>query len=197
MQNPANATNPTDTDTIDPAATDPAATGPAATIPQGDLRLLHTDAARELLASSIPARLAYVAPDGTPRVVPTWFEWNGTEIVMATYVTGPAAGVRHPAARLRALRANPAVALTIDTESFPPRSLTIRGRAEIDEVEGLAPEYRTSARRYLGDEGAAGLLAAMDQPGTVQARIVVRPTWVGLLDFAERLPSPLGGVTAT
>jgi hypothetical protein len=29
---------------------------------------------------------------------------------------------------------------------------------------------------------------------TVQARIAVRPTWVGLLDFVGRLPSPLGGV---
>jgi hypothetical protein len=38
------------------------------------------------------------------------------------------------------------------------------------------------------------MLASMGQPRTVQARIVVRPTWVGLLDFATRLPSPLGGV---
>jgi hypothetical protein len=34
----------------------------------------------------------------------------------------------------------------------------------------------------------------MSQPGTVQARIVVRPSWVGLLDFTTRLPSALGGV---
>jgi hypothetical protein len=162
-------------------------------LPQGDLRLLETDLARELLGSSIPARLAFVATDGTPRVVPTWFEWNGTEVVMATYVAGPDAGIRHPAARLAALRANPTVALTIDTEDFPSRSLTIRGRALIDEVEGLAPEYVASAHRYLGD-GAADMVAGMDRPGTVQARIVVRPTWVGLLDFTERLPSALGGV---
>jgi hypothetical protein len=162
--------------------------------PQGDVRLLETELARQLLRSSIPARLAYVAADGTPRVVPTWFEWNGTEVVMATYVAGPDAGIRHPAARLAALRTNPSVALTIDTEDFPPRSLAIRGHAEIHEVEGLVPEYVASAHRYLGDDGAAALVAAMDQPGTVQARIVVRPTWVGLLDFAERLPSPLGGV---
>lgn len=161
--------------------------------PQGDLRLLETDLARQLLRSSIPARLAFIASDGTPRVVPTWFEWNGTEVVMATYVAGPNAGIRHPAARIAALRANPAVALTIDTEDFPPQSLTIRGRAEIDEMDGLAPEYVSSARRYLG-EAATDMIAGMDQPGTVQARIVVRPTWVGLLDFAERLPSPLGGV---
>jgi Pyridoxamine 5'-phosphate oxidase len=160
---------------------------------QGDLRLLETDLAQELLRSSIPARLAFVATDGTPRVVPTWFEWNGAEIVMVTYVAGPNAGIRHPAARLAALRANPAVALTIDAEEFPSQSLTIRGRAEINEVDGLAPEYVASAHRYLGN-AAAEMLANMDQPGTVQARTVVRPTWVGLLDFATRLPSPLGGV---
>src|ERR1700722_18376440 len=120
-------------------------------LPQGDLRLLDTDLAQRLLRSSIPARLAFVATDGTPRVVPTWFEWNGAEIVMVTYVAGPNVGIRHPAARLHALRANPAVALTIDTEQFPSQSLTMRGRTEIDEVDGLAPEYVASAHRYLGD----------------------------------------------
>ena len=162
-------------------------------VPQGDVRLLDTDAAQRLLSSTIPARLAYVATDGTPRVVPTWFVWTGKAIVMATYVAGSAAGVRHPAARLAALRANPTVALTIDTETSPPQSVTIRGRAEIDEIDGLAPEYVSAAHRYLGD-AAAAMLAGMDQPGTVQARIAVRPTWVGLLDFADRLPSSLGGV---
>lgn len=162
-------------------------------LPQGDVRLLETDLARELLHSSIPARLAFIARDGTPRVVPTWFEWNGDEVVMATYVAGPNAGIRHPASRIAALRANPTVALTIDTDDFPSRSLTIRGRAEIEEVDGLASEYVASAHRYLG-EAATSMVAAMDQPGTVQARITVRPTWVGLLDFTERMPSPLGGV---
>lgn len=162
-------------------------------LPQGDLRLLETDLAQQLLHSPIPARLGFVATDGTPRVVPTWFEWNGTEIVMVTYVAGPNIGIRHPAARIAALRANPNVALTIDTEQFRSQSVTIRGRAEVNEVNGLASEYIASAHRYL-DNGAFQMLASMDQPGTVQARIVVRPTWVGLLDFATRLPSVLGGV---
>jgi hypothetical protein len=169
------------------------APNPATPLHQGDLRLLETDLAQRLLGSSIPARLAFVAPDGSPRVVPTWFEWTGTEVVMVTYVAGPAAGIRHPAARIAALRANPSVALTIDTEAFPPQSLTMRGQAVIDEVVGLAPEYVSAAHRYLGD-GAPGMLAGMDQPGTVQARITVLPTWVGLLDFATRRPSALGGV---
>jgi hypothetical protein len=161
---------------------------------QGDLRLLETDLGQQLLRSSIPARLAFVWTDGTPRVVPTWFHWNGREIVMVTYVAGPDIGIRHPAARIAALRANPSVALTIDTESYPSHILTVRGQAEISEVTGIAPEYAAAARRYLGDAAAGGMLAGVDQPGTVQARIAVRPTWVGLIDFASRLPSVLGGV---
>jgi hypothetical protein len=169
--------------------------GPAP-IPQGDLRLLDTDLSRELLQAAIPVRMAFVAADGTPRIVPTWFHWDGTEIVMATYIAGPTIGIRHPATRVAALRANPRVALTIDTEANPPQALSMRGSAEVIEVDGLAPEYVASARRYLGEEAAAGMIAAMDQPGTRQARISVRPDWVGLIDFVTRRPSPLGGVGA-
>jgi hypothetical protein len=163
-------------------------------LPQGDLRLLETDLAQRLLHSSIPARLAFVWTDGTPRVIPTWFHWTGREIVMVTYVAGPNIGVRHPAFRLVALEANPDVALTIDTEPFPPQSLTVRGQAEISEVVGVAPEYAAAARRYLGGSAAAEMLGGLDQPGTKQARIAVRPTWVGLIDFDARRPSVLGGV---
>src|SRR2546430_13693065 len=99
------------------------------TLKQGDLRLLDTAVARRLLSSRIPARFAYVATDGTPRVLATWFHWTGELLAMPTFLAAP--HVRHAVARLRALRANPAVAVTIDTESFPPDVLTIRGRVEI------------------------------------------------------------------
>jgi hypothetical protein len=163
-------------------------------IPQGDLRLLETETARRLLGSRIPARMAFVWSDGTPRIVPAWFHWTGTEIVSATYLAGPEAGIRHAAKRVEVLRANPAVAISIDTETSPPESLAIRGLATVDEVDGLAPEYLLAARRYLGDEGAAALREAMDKPGTRQARIAVRPEWVGLLDFQTRMPSAQGGI---
>lgn len=163
-------------------------------LPQGDPALLGTELAQRLLAAPIPARLAFVALDGTPRVVPTWFHWTGRDLVMVTYVAGPGIGIRHPAARLAALRARPDVAVTIDTDTFPPQSLSLRGRVEITEVDGLAPEYAAAAQRYLGQQAAAGMLAGLDQPGTRQARIVLCPTWVGLLDFDTRLPSAQGGV---
>ena len=57
--------------------TETGTSGPAP-LPQGDLRLLETDLVRELLKAPIPVRMAYVARDGTPRVVPTWFHWTGS-----------------------------------------------------------------------------------------------------------------------
>jgi hypothetical protein len=171
----------------------PAGSGGTMSLPQGDLGLLESDTAKRLLGSSIPARLAYVALDGTPRVIPTWFFWTGGELVMGTFLAAP--HVRHAAARLAALRANPAVAVTIDTEDSPPTALSIRGRASVTEVDGVAPEYALAAPRYMGAEAAAGYLAMLDQPVTRMARIAVRPTWVGLVDFQTRLPSTLGGVT--
>jgi hypothetical protein len=39
--------------------------------PQGEPRLLESDVARRLLTCTTPARVAYQAVDGTPRVAPT------------------------------------------------------------------------------------------------------------------------------
>ena len=161
-------------------------------LPQGDLRLLESAPARDLLNSSIPARLAFVWTDGTPRVLPTWFVWTGEEIVMCTFSAGP--GIHHPARRIDVLRENPDVAITIDTDDAVPHVLLIRGPAVVTEVDGLTAEYVAAARRYLGEEGAASFVAAAQGPGTRTARIGVRPTWVGLLDFETRLPGPRGGV---
>ncbi len=161
------------------------------TLDQGDLRLLETDVAKRLLASTLPARYAYTSADGTPRIVPSWFVWTGVELVMPTFISAP--HVRHPAYRLRALRAKPDVAVTIDTESFPPEVLSIRGRASIAEADGVPPEYAQAAHRYLGAEQAEQYLQQIAQPGTRMARIAVRPSWVGVLDFQTRFPSALGG----
>jgi hypothetical protein len=160
---------------------------------QGDLRLLETDVAQRLLASRIPARFAYVTADGTPRVLATWFHWTGSVLAMPTFLAAP--HVRHAAGRVQALRAKPDVAVTIDTETFPPEVLTVRGRVEIREVDGIPAEYGAAARRYLGDEAALGYLAQIDQPGTRMASIELQPAWVGVLDFQSRNPSALGGIS--
>ena len=50
--------------------------------------------------------------------------------------------------KLRALRENPTVALTIDTEVHPPKILLIRGRAELDVVDGIPDEYLQANGTY-------------------------------------------------
>src|SRR5215475_9988010 len=93
--------------------------------------VLNRPLSQELLNRDL-TRLAYVAKDGTPRTIPIGFTWNGAEIVMCTSKNAP---------KLAALRNNPAVSLTIDTEVHPPKILLIRGRAELDVVEGIPEEY--------------------------------------------------------
>jgi hypothetical protein len=153
-------------------------------LPQGHVGLLDSDIARRLLASTELARLAYVASDGTPRVFPMLFHWTGAEVVLSTF-----AGAR----KIAALRARPDVAITIDAASTPPEVLLIRGKASVTDVDGIVPEYALAHRRYAGEEQGAANVAAVDQPGTKMARIAVRPTWVGVLDFQTRLP---GGTSA-
>lgn len=157
--------------------------------PQGDARLIETDLAQRLLQSTIPGRLAYTALDRTPRVISTWFVWTGTEIVMATYLRCPPLGIQRPARRLGALRANPHVAMTIDTEPQPPEVLLLRGSVHIDEVDGMVPEQARAAHRYLGPQAGAEYVSQAAHPETKMARIAFVPVWVGVLDFTNRYPN--------
>src|SRR5437762_12753472 len=115
------------------------------TLDQGDLRLLETDLAERLLTSTIPARYAYLAPDGTPRIVSSWFVWTGDELVLPTFISAP--HVSRASYRVRVLRASPDVAVSIDTETLPPEVLSIRGKAEITEIDGVPAEYAEAAHR--------------------------------------------------
>jgi hypothetical protein len=142
--------------------------------------ILNKPISRELLDRDL-TRLAYVAKDGTPRVVPIGFTWNGSEVVMCTSTNAP---------KLASLRRNPAVALTIDTEVHPPKILLLRGDAVLDEVEGIPEEYlqangtyqMTPEQRVVWEAEVRSLYDSM-------VRIVVKPTWAKLIDFEETLPS--------
>ena len=146
---------------------------------QGDPRLLDEPVAQRLLTSTEYARLAYLALDGTPRLIPTLFHWNGTAIVLPGFAT---------AARLRAIRANPSVAVTIDHAGPPPEVLQLRGTAEIEVVTGLVEEYELAHKRYYGDEQGERNVAPLREAGVSMARVVLRPSWVGIIDFQQRLP---------
>ena len=151
---------------------------------QGSLSLLDDPIAKELLQSQIYARLAYIGVDGEPRCVPINFHWNGKEIVLGSHPGGP---------KVEAIRKNPMVGLSIDENGFPPKVLTMRGRASIDVHDNVTDEYAAAMIRYLGEEAGNQFLDGLRAQGMPMARIVITPTWVGLLDFQTRFPKALTG----
>ena len=142
--------------------------------------ILNRPTSQELLARDV-TRLAYVAKDGTPRSIPIAFTWNGSEIVMCTTKNAP---------KLHALRENPAVALTIDTEVHPPKILLIRGRVELDVVDDIPEEYLQMNGSYeMSAEQRVEWEAEIRDLYDGMVRIVVTPTWAKLIDFETTLPS--------
>jgi hypothetical protein len=143
--------------------------------------VLNRPYSRELLARDI-ARLAYVAGDGTPRSIPIAFAWNGTEVVMCTSKNAP---------KLAALRANPMVALTIDTEVHPPKILLLRGRVELDDTDGIPDEYLQANSTYemTPEQRVEWEVQVRSLYHDGMVRIVVMPTWAKLIDFETTLPT--------
>jgi hypothetical protein len=146
--------------------------------------VLSRPLSRELLARDV-ARLAYVARDGTPRNIPIIFAWNGSHIVMCTPRNAP---------KLRALSENPMVALTIDTEVHPPKILLVRGRAELDVVDGIPDEYlqTTSTYEMTPEQRVEWEAEVRSLYHDGMVRVVVTPTWAKLIDFETTLPSAVG-----
>jgi Pyridoxamine 5'-phosphate oxidase len=149
---------------------------------QGSLELLQDPVSKELLQSKIPARLAYIWTDGTPRVVPIWFHWDGKEIVLGTPPKAP---------KLKALAKNTKVALTIDDNNFPHKVLLVRGTARLETVKGIVPEYALAAERYFGREQGQAWVKQLRGTTPAMVRVAITPEWVGILDFQTRFPSAL------
>ncbi|MEU7766324.1 pyridoxamine 5'-phosphate oxidase family protein [Nocardia sp. NPDC049190] len=142
--------------------------------------ILNRPISQELLALDL-TRLAYVAKDGTPRNIPIGFTWNGSQIVLCTTKNAP---------KLPSLRHNPQVALTIDTVVHPPKILLIRGRAELDVVDGIPAEYlRMNGSYEMTPEQRVEWEAEVRSLYDGMVRIVITPTWVKLIDFETTLPT--------
>jgi nitroimidazol reductase NimA-like FMN-containing flavoprotein (pyridoxamine 5'-phosphate oxidase superfamily) len=151
---------------------------------------LSMPGARELLESTTAGHLGYVAGDGTPRVVLVGFFWTGKEFVVSTAATAP---------KVAALSARPEVALAIDAGDTPggARSRSVRGRATVEVVDGVVPEYLAAARRSMDREAAATFEHNVRRMYDRMARIAITPTWVRFYDFgAGRMPRFLQDLAA-
>jgi hypothetical protein len=90
-----------------------------------------------------------------------------------------------------ALHANPKVALTVDTNAFPPHVLLVRGIASIDLVDGVPPEYFAASRKGVGPDQWDAFEAQVRAMYKQMARIMITPLWAKVLDFQTRFPTPI------
>ncbi|MFI5892129.1 TIGR03618 family F420-dependent PPOX class oxidoreductase [Actinoplanes sp. NPDC051513] len=98
---------------------------------------------RRVLDGTPLAHLATVQPDGAPHTVPLWVATRGEQIV---FLTGP------HARKVRNLRHDPRVALSIAPADSPWRPVVVRGHvtAWLDGDEGWAV-VDEMARKYTGN----------------------------------------------
>jgi uncharacterized pyridoxamine 5'-phosphate oxidase family protein len=150
--------------------------------------ILANPYAQELLSSSIPARLAYTGIDGDPRVIPIAFHFDGSRVVVCSVPT---------MAKVRALRQNPKVAITIDTQDqYPPKVLLLRGSASVEIVAGVADEYVEASRKLVPAEEFAGWENGVRALYQEMARITIELTWAKLLDFETTVPKAVADLVA-
>lgn len=146
---------------------------------QDAVNVLNTPLAQELLGNQLLMRLAYIGRDGNPRVVPIGYFWDGSLFIVCTAEKAP---------KVRALEANPRVALTIDTATMPPRILLLRGRASVEIVQGIPPEYLEASKKYVSPEQWPAFERDVRGLYPRMARIRIKPEWAKLIDFETTLP---------
>jgi PPOX class probable F420-dependent enzyme len=104
------------------------------------------DSAREVLEGPGLAHLVTVEPDGRPQVSIVWVRLEGDEIV---------AGHLPEHRKIRNIRRDPRVALSVETANLNPIGLTeylvVHGRARITEG-GAAELLQRLAHTYLGPD---------------------------------------------
>jgi hypothetical protein len=136
--------------------------------------------AQELLRSEPLLRLSYTARDGSPRVIPIGYVWDGTSFQMWTIPIS---------AKVKALQADPRVALVVDILGLPPRVLLARGDAVLATVDGVPDGYLEASHRTMPQDQWAGFDAQVRELYDQMVTITVTPNWAKLLDFETTLPS--------
>jgi len=145
----------------------------------GELGVLNEAKAQELLHSANMAHLAYIAPDGTPRVMPVWFGWENGEVIICSII----AAMKH-----KSLVDGARVAIDIDESGWPYHRLMLRGAVTSTTFPGIVPGYRETAIRYLGESFGSAFIGQLESFGIPMKRVAIKPDWVGLYNFETRNP---------
>jgi hypothetical protein len=135
--------------------------------------------AQQLLRDEPILHLSYTARDGGPRVIPIGYLWDGASFRMWTIPSS---------AKVRALQADPRVAITIDIPGPPPRVLLIRGTATLTTVDGVSDGYLEASHRTMPPQAWEAFDAQVRALYEQMVAITVTPAWARLLDFETTAP---------
>jgi PPOX class probable F420-dependent enzyme len=97
----------------------------------------------DLLAVPALAHVATIGPDGAPQSNPVWFDWDGAQVRI---------GLSPESQKVRNLRRDPRIALSIVDPANPGRYLEIRGRVAAFELDPDRSTLARLVRKYTGSD---------------------------------------------
>jgi hypothetical protein len=142
--------------------------------------VMAKDISAQLLRDEPLLRMSYSALDGSPRVIPLAYLWDGTSILIWTIPIS---------AKVQALQADPRVALVIDVSGPPPRVLLMRGSAMLETVEGVPQGYLDASHRTMPCAAWDGFDPQVRDLYDQMVAIRIDLSWAKLLDFETSAPS--------
>jgi PPOX class probable F420-dependent enzyme len=126
---------------------------------------VNPDTRNAFLRETRIAKLATLQADGSPTIVPVWFEWDGQTAAVFTSRSSP---------KVARILAHPRVALSVEESVGVPEAwVTIEGTAAIEETGGMELARRL-AQRYYAAERAETAIAEWEQ--SAHLWVVVRIT---------------------
>jgi PPOX class probable F420-dependent enzyme len=121
-------------------------------------------------------KLAMLQADGSPTVVPIWYEWDGSVARMFTTRGTP---------KVKRLQADPRAALTVETGVGEPEAwVTIEGEARVVEADAM-PLVRRLAKRYYEPAKAEATLKQWEPGAANWVMIELTPSRVRSLAPGE------------
>jgi PPOX class probable F420-dependent enzyme len=102
------------------------------------------------------AKLVTLYTDGSPTVVPIWYEWDGKRARVFT---------ARDSAKIRRIRADPRVCLSVEEPAGVPEAwVTIEGTATIQEQGGFELAQRLAPRYYPPEQSQRALSEWGERP---------------------------------
>lgn len=123
-----------------------------------------TDKAKALIDAKSFAHVATINKDGSPQVSPVWIERDGDTVIVNS---------EQKRLKVRNLKRNPAVALSIQDPENPYSYVEIRGKVVEITPEGGFEGIDRLGKKYMGVDKYPG-----NQPGDVRVQIKIEPTHI-------------------